>query len=287
VIKRRAWFIQPQEFALEIIVHQIRNLVIALLTLVVGSTWLIGCGTAGAPLFSQPTPFPTIAPTALPTTTPTALPTFTPTRVPSPTNTPLPSATFAPTLTLTPTPRPLPTFAPPPGWKKLESAQLELWAPGSFVGGDPIKEKDAILRTLRAWGPEYQSLYKSVEQNPTAFALYAIDSQLGSTGFVTAISVTANQIVSTSTGDTLQGGVRLQLPLQFTALDRRNVMLDYYYAERMVTDSPAQGIRMRQLVYTIKSLNTAWVVAFSTAENEFFPRLSTFEQSILTLRFKP
>jgi len=55
----------------------------------------------------------------------------------------------------------------------------------------------------------------------------------------------------------------------------------------MVADSLAQGIRMRQLVYTIKSLNTAWVVAFSTAENEFFSRLSAFEQSILTLRFKP
>jgi hypothetical protein len=215
--------------------------------------------------------------------------TTTPSQTPTRANTPTPTRalTHTPTLTLTPTRPPVPTATPPPGMRKLESAQIELWVPNSFVGGEPIKEKDAILKVLRAWGSEYASGFKVIEQNPTAFAIYAIDSQLGSSGLVTTISITVNQIVSTSAGDTLQGGIKLQLPLQYGVLDRRNVGLAYYAAERMVADSIYQGIRTRQLVYTIKSQNTAWVVLYSTTEDEFFARLPAFEQSVLSLRFKP
>jgi hypothetical protein len=252
------------------------------LVLVAFSVWLIGCGAADAP---TPTQARIATTSAVPVATPTTLPPLTPTAAPSPTNTATP--TSAPTMTLTPTRLPIPTLALPPGWKKIESAQIELAVADSFVGGDPIKEKDAIHKTLRAWGSEYVGLIKWLEQNPTAFALYAIDSKMGSSGFVTTVSVTVNQIVSTSAGDTLQGGVKQQLREKYTALDRRNVILGYYAAERMVTDSATSSARMRQLVYTVKSLNTAWVVAYSTSESEFFARLPAFEQSIQTLRFKP
>jgi hypothetical protein len=255
------------------------NRLLVWIVLIISSAALIGCN---AP--STPVPTPTMR-VATPTTAPTSAPTFTPTAVPTQTNTP--TATRAPTLTPTPTQPPLPTATPPPGWKKLESAQVELWVPSSFIGGDPIKDRDPIIKSLRAMGTEYAGYSSFITQNPSPFAIYAIDSTLGSTGFITSLSVTANQIVSTGTGETIQGGVSQQLPQQYAALDRRNVIVGYYTAERMVTDSAAQNMRVRQLVYTIRAQNTAWVVAFTTTDGEFFPRLPTFEQSMQTLKFKP
>ena len=259
--------------------RQLRNRLWIWLVLLVSALGLIGCNAVSAP-----TPTPTLR-AATPTVAPTSVPTLTQTAVPTQTNTP--TATLAPTLTPAPTQPPPPTATPPPGWKKLESAQIELWVPGSFLGGDPIKDRDPIIKNLRAMGAEYAGYINPINQNPSPFAIYAIDSALGSTGFITTLSVTANQIVSTGTGETFQGGVSQQLPQQYIVLDRRNVITGYYVAERMVADSLAQNLHVRQLVYTIRSQNTAWIVAFTTTEGEFFPRLPAFEQSIQSLRFKP
>ncbi|MEW5718175.1 MAG: hypothetical protein AB1817_06095 [Chloroflexota bacterium] len=246
--------------------------------------WCVsGLGLLGCNAVSAPTPTPTVRVTIL-TVAPTTVPTPTPTAAPTQTNTP--TATRAPTLTPTPTQLPSPTATPPPGWKKLESAQVELWVPGSFIGGDPVKDRDPMIKSLRAMGSEYNGYINFISQSPSLFTIYAIDSLLGSTGFITAISVTVNQIVSTGTGEVLQGGVSQQLPKQYTTLDRRGAVAGVYGAERMVADSLAQNIRVRQLVYTIKTQNTAWVVAFTTTEGEFYTRLPAFEQSIATLRFK-
>jgi len=258
---------------------QFGNRLLVWLVLLVSGLGLIGCNAVSAPL---PTP---TAPAPTKTAAPTDAPTSTPTVLPTPAHTP--TATSTRTNTPTPTQQPPPTATPPPGWKKLDAAQVELWVPGSFIGGDPVKDREPIIKNLRAMGAEYTGYINLISQNPSPFAIYAIDSALGSTGFITNLSITANQIVSTGTGETLQGGVSQQLPRQYAVLDRRNVVTGYYVAERMVTDSAAQNIRMRQLVFTIKAQNTAWVVAFTTTEGEFFPRLPAFEQSMQTLRFKP
>ena len=267
--------------------QRLGNRLFVLLVLTVCSAWLIGCGASGLPATAQPFRTPTSdTSAAIKTSAPTNTPAFTPTLVRLPTNTLVPTPKPSPTLTPTPTPQPIPTLALPPGWKKLESAQIELWVPGTFVGGDPIKDRDRIAKSLQALGPEYEGTLRVIDQNPSPFAIYAIDTNIGSTGFVTSITVTVNQIVSAGTVETLVGGVTQQLPRQYNVLDRRSVML-YYSAERMVTDAPVLGFRLRQLVYTIKSPNTAWIVAYSTAEGEFFARLPAFEQSIQTLRIRP
>jgi hypothetical protein len=257
------------------------------LVLLVCSLGLVACGALGGPQGEQiaikTSPPTVIVPTL--TTTLTNAPTSTPTFVPTPTNTP--TATHTPTVMPTPTRLPPPTATPPPGWKKLESAQIEVWVPASFIGGDPIKDRDPIIKNLRAMGAEYAGYINLISQNPSPFAIFAIDSVLGSTGFITNVSITTNQIVSTGTGETFQGGVSQQLPQQYTVLDRRSVVMGFYAAERMVADSLAQNLHVRQLVYTIRSQNTAWVVVFTTTEGEFFTRLPAFEQSMQTLRFKP
>jgi hypothetical protein len=242
-----------------------------------------GLGLSACTTVNAPTP--TFTPRAIVLTpAPTSTPTLTPTT--EPTLTATPTATRAPTLTPSPTQPPLPTATPPVGWKKLESAQVELWVPSSFIGGDPVKDRDPLIKSLRAMGAEYNGYINLINQTPSPFSMYAIDSVLGSTGFITTISITANQIVSTGTGEVLQGGVNQQLPKEYKTLDRRGAVAGLYGAERMVTDWFAQSIRVRQVVYTIKTQNTAWVVAFTTTEGEFYARLPAFDQSIATLRFK-
>jgi hypothetical protein len=251
---------------------------LVLFVLVVGCV-LMGCGTFGAP---APTPTPafvtrTFTPTLAPTATFTPPPTSTPTREPTATVTPLP--------TFTPTRLPPPTATPFPGWKKLESATIELWAPSHFVGGDPLKDKDAIVKSLRALGPEYVNSYNVVEQHADLFLLYALDPQVGSTGLLTTFSVTFNRLLPSGLMDQTQSGVAWQLPRQTILLDSRNVAL-HYAAERRVVDAVAHNNLVRYLVYTIKSTNYAWVLVFATPENEFYTRLPIFEQIALTLRIK-
>lgn len=249
-----------------------------LFTLVV-SVGLTGCGAVSAPAATPTLAFVTRTFTPPPTATLTA------------TLPPPPSATLEPTATPTFTATPVPTRTPPPtatppvGWKKLSAATAELWAPPSFVGGDPIKDKDAIVKGLGAFGPEYVSSYRTIEQNANSFLLYAFDSKVGSTGLITTVSVTLNRLLPSGLLEQTQGGIALQLPRQLTVFDVRNAAL-YYAAERMVAASDAQNNRLRHLVYTIKSTNHAWVLAFTLPEDEFFPRLATLEQIALTLRIK-
>lgn len=247
-----------------------------LFALVIGSG-VMGCSALDAPAATPTAPFVTrtFTPTTAPTATPTARPTLTPTLEPT--------ATATATITPSPTPSPLPTATPPPGWKKLESATIEVWAPASFVGGDPIKSKDAIINQLSAFGSAYTGSYQVIEQNAHLFLLYALDSRLGHTGFLTTFSVTHNRLLASGLIDPT--ATALQLPRQMTVLDKRNVAL-YYAAERTVATSQTQTNRVRHLVYTIKSTNYAWVLAFTTPEDEFFARLPVFEQIALTLRIK-
>jgi len=243
------------------------------------SLGLVGCGTVGV---SAPTPTTVFLPRTvtfapIPTATWTILPTRTPTQEPT--------ATATATVTFTPTPSPLPTATPPPGWKKLESATIELWVPSSFVGGDPIKDKGAIVNVLRALGSEYISSYSVVEQHADVFLLYALDSKIGNTGLITTLSVTFNRLLPSGLIDQTQSGVAWQLPRQTIVLDKRNVRL-YYAAERTIAEAAAHNNRVRYLIYTIKSTNYAWVLAFATPEDEYFSRFATFEQIAQTIRIR-
>lgn len=249
------------------------------LFVLIASLGLVGCGTVSV---STPTPTVAFVPrTSTPTLTPTATRTVTPTF----TLTPSPTATTTPTVTPTPTPSPSPTVTPRPGWKKLESATIEVWVPNSFVGGDPIKDKDAIVSVLRAFGPEYVNAYRNIEQHADVFLLYALDSNMGNTGLITTLSVTLNRLLPSGLIDQTQSGVTWQLPRQFIVFDQRNVAL-YYAAERTIAEAVTYNNRVRYVIYNIKATNYAWIMVFATPEDEYWTRLPIFEQIAQTLRIK-
>jgi hypothetical protein len=215
----------------------------------------------------------------------TLFPTFTPfptrTLPPPPTATPVP-----PTATPEPTDTPEPTVAAIEGWERFEGGGAELWLPASYVGGDE-SQLDAIIETLRSLGPEFEQMAQMLEQSPSAFALWAFDSKVGDTGFLTNVNVVTERVPSDVTLETYLELFTRQLPGQFRVVAQGIVPLDTYEAARYLLEFTLQGVQGEQVMYLIKSGNTMWAVTYSTGAGEFDRRLPIFEQSIRTFKLKP
>ncbi len=171
--------------------------------------------------------------------------------------------------------------------KKFETAKIELWLPDTFVGGDISKDLDLILSRMRAGGPDSARVAQFIEQNPSMFAMYAIDSKVGDIGSITNVNVTMEQTLSAITLDIYLDAVTKQLPSGFQVLDRKVVTLERYQAGRVVVETASQGRRVKQLVYVFKDGGTFWIATYTTSADEFDQRLPSFEQSIRTFRIKP
>ena len=215
----------------------------------------------------------------------TLFPTFTPfpTRTLLPPSTPTP---VPPTPTPEPTDTPEPTVAPIEGWEKFEGGGAELWLPASYVGGDD-SQLDLIIETLRNLGPDFEQMAQMLEQSPSAFALWAFDSKVGDSGFLTNVNVVAERVPSDVTLETYLELFAKQLPDQFRVVGQGIVPLDGYEAARYLLEFTLQGVQGEQIMYVIKSGNNVWAVTCSTGAGEFDRRLPIFEQSIRTFKVKP
>ena len=109
----------------------------------------------------------------------------------------------APTATTRPTDTPVPTATPTAlaGWTKFEGSGIEMWLPDSFEGGDLENDLGVLVDKLKALGPEFESVAATIEANPAAFVLWAFDSDLGSSGYLTNVNVIQEQVVSAVTLD--------------------------------------------------------------------------------------
>jgi len=256
-----------------------QNRTIALMVLALGVWLVFGCNISSLPFFPTATPTATHTPTVTPTATPTLTPTATWT--PTPTNTYTPTPSNTPTRTSTPTPSSI------AGFKKYETSRIELWLPESFVGGDISKDLNTIVNRLKAMGPDFERMATIIQQNPSAFVMYAIDSQVGKSGFLTNVNVGTEQTLSAVTIDIYLDAVTKQLPAQYQIVERKTMTLNSYPAGRIVTEVSVQGMRIKQLLYAIKDGNTFWVITYSTSADEYATRLPVFEQSASTFRIKP
>lgn len=227
----------------------------------------------GLALFSVACGGPQTAPVP-PTPTPTPIP-------PRATSTPVP-----PTATPTPVP-PTPTPTPIPGWEKFEARGIEMWLPESYEGGDPGQDLDVIVEKLRTLGPDFVQMAQMIEQNPSAFALWAFDSDVGDSGFLTNVNVVTERVLSAMTVETYSDMMVRQLPSQFRVVERGIVSLDHYQAERVLVETSIMGVEIKQVMYVIKEGNAIWIVNFSTGADEFERRLPAFEQSMRTFKIQP
>jgi hypothetical protein len=93
----------------------------------------------------------------------------------------------------------VPTFAPPEGWNKFEGEGIDVWLPNSYQGGNLEKDLDVIVGRLETLGPEYEQIIQTIKANPSLFVLWAFDTYIGDTGFLTNMNITHEEVVSAVT----------------------------------------------------------------------------------------
>jgi len=179
------------------------------------------------------------------------------------------------------------TATPIPGWEKFEGGGVELWLPESFEGGNLDEDIDLIVEGLRSFGPDFEQMAQTIEQNPSVYILWAFDSEVGETGFLTNVNITTEKVLSALTMDTYLDAATKQLPPQFQLVERNIVQLGDYQAGRLVWESTLGGMDVKQLQYFIKDGNTIWAITYSTGAKEYDQRLPVFEQSVHTFAIQP
>jgi len=192
----------------------------------------------------------------------------------------------APTATTRPTDTPVPTATPTAlaGWTKFEGSGIEMWLPDSFEGGDLENDLGVIIDKLKALGPEFESVAAMIEANPTAFVLWAFDSELGSAGYLTNVNVIQEQVVSAVTLDMYLQALQQQLPSYLIISEQGQGQLDLYDSIRLVIDTEISGVKGKELMYIVKANNTIYVITFATSLDEFEARLQVFEQALETFK---
>ena len=245
-----------------------RLLLVCLLSLSI--SW--GCGQATTPQ-PEARPEPTAGPQA--TATPQSIVTPEPTPTVQPTAIPEATATVQPTAT------------PIPGWEKFEGGGVALWLPQSYEGGDLDEDIDLIVDRLRSLGPDFEQMAQMIEQNPTLYVIWAFDSEVGPSGFLTNMAVTTEKVPSAITIDTYLDAAEGQFPDQLQVVERDIVSLGDREAGRLVIEFNISGVIGQEVMYVVKDGNTMWVITYATGAEEFDQRLPVFEQSALTFTIEP
>ncbi len=171
----------------------------------------------------------------------------------------------------------------PDGWKKIQGQGAELWLPGSYFGGDPNKDSEAIAYNLKLLVQDYQRRQEVFKQS----SLAAFDSQLDSVGSLTNVLAAVEPVMPGTTVDQYLEELIKQLPSQYQILEKNVVSLNYYQTGRIVAEFTAGGTRIKQMFYTIPSGNKFWVIVYSASADEFDRQLLVFEESIRTFVAKP
>jgi hypothetical protein len=179
-----------------------------------------------------------------------------------------------------------PTCTPIPGWTKFEGESIELWLPESYLGGNISEDIDVIVANLRKQGPDFEQMAQLIEQNPEMYVIWATDSKVGSSGFLTNVAVTTEKVLSVVTLDTYLDIAAKQFPSQFQIVERDLIPLGEYESGRLVVEFELSGIYGKQILYVIKDGTTMWVLTYATGMEEYEERLSEFEQSASTFRTK-
>ncbi len=172
------------------------------------------------------------------------------------------------------------------GWKKLEGTGVELWLPDSYQGGDLNTDLNTIVAKLKALGPSFEATARQIEQNPSAFALWAFDSKTSQTGFLTNVNITVSRGLTAVSLEKYLEATAKQLPSAFKIQQSSVTSLDQGQAGRIVTEFELQGVRGKQLFYAVKQGDAFWTVVYSASVDDFDQLLPDFEKSARTLKIQ-
>lgn len=173
----------------------------------------------------------------------------------------------------------------PSGWKKFEGSGAELWLPPTWEGGDLSEKLDKLRTSLGSHNPDLEKFAEIVQQNPSAFSIWALDSIKSDSGFLTNVIVTHEQVTLTINLETYLQELSNNLPSQIRIVDMKIGLVEGYQVGRIITETSV-GRSGKQIYYVIKDGSNIWSVVFSTGANEFEERLRIFEASVRTFSFK-
>jgi hypothetical protein len=183
-----------------------------------------------------------------------------------------------------PTPAPTPTLRP--GFKLFEGTGVALQLPDTFTGGKLTGEDfKLLLERLKTLGSDFDQTVKLLESNPDLYLLWAFDSNVGKSGFMTNVNVTTEKVMSFVSIDTYVDAVLKQLPAQFKVQSRDSVTIAGQPAGQLISEIAA--FNSKQLMYILKYDNRIYAVTYSTGLNDFDGRRPQFEQSIQTFVERP
>ncbi len=186
----------------------------------------------------------------------------------------------------TPPPPPAPTAAPIPGFHLITGNGISLQLPESYDGGKANSEDfKLVLDRIKSLGSEFENIAKAVESNPDLYLLWAFDSQVGPSGFLTNANITSEQVISAVSVQAYVEAVRKQLPAQIKVLSQDDLTVAGQPAIRLV--STMEQFNAKQAMYLVKQGNRIYVVTYSTGIDEFDQRLKQFEQSVQTFTVTP
>lgn len=149
-----------------------------------------------------------------------------------------------------------------------------MWLPESWERVDISQKLDDILKRARGKAPEVQQFAELFKQNPSAFSIWAFDSNTANSRFLTHVLVVNEQVEPNTNLETYlkQTSEGLQI------IDIKVGLAQGYQVGRLI----AIGTNSKQLYYVFKDNTTILTVIFSTGVDEFEQRLPMFEASFRT-----
>lgn len=181
-----------------------------------------------------------------------------------------------------------PTVPPVLGWEKFEGNRAELWLPPSYEGGEPSGENlQMIVDGLRRLGPEFEPSAQVLEQHPSAFVVFAVDSEVGNSGTLTSMNVAVERVPYALNVDTYMDIVTKKMSRRYHVVEHGVVPLDQHEAGRLVSEIEIQGVHMKTVTYVVKDWSTMWILNYGTAADEFEQRLPVFEESARSFTYTP
>jgi hypothetical protein len=180
----------------------------------------------------------------------------------------------------------IPTSAPVPGWQKIEDSDYEIYLPESYVGGNTSQNLAEIVTNLRKLGGNFKWAADTIEQNPGIYELYATDSNVGPSGFVTNLSITTETILPSFSLEAYMSSASAGLPAQFQIVDKKTMVINGYEVGQIIVEFELSGLKGKELMYIFRGESSVWVMTFAAMADEYDSRLLEFVQIADSFRIK-
>jgi len=186
---------------------------------------------------------------------------------------------------------PTPVVAAPtdiPGWDRFEGKGVSVWLPKSWIPGDPEQDLNEFADSLSELGGGFAQSAEELRTNPYGLLLWAVDGTPTSSGAVTSMTVTKEDVPPDTSMRAYLDGELQELPAEFRVVESSLAALARYpEAAAVMFEYTARGVAFKQVSYLIKDGALVWTVEYGTGALDFDGVRPTFELSISTLAIQP